>query len=155
MTISPSKVRRTWDYASAVTLRNLSDGAEVATATEAAISLSELDTAYWHGNEIPHGKMVIGVHVTALNLSTNTYTFAVLVDDVAAMNDTPVVVYQQVLTAPGYYEFVVDSADIPNYDTDSSGTDKWMAMRCTIAGTPDSPSVTYGAAILKSLGAGR
>lgn len=155
MGVNASKVRSLVDTAAAVTLRSVADGAETATATETAISLSELDLAYWQdGSEIPHGKFVVGVNVTAMDATTGdeTYVLSLLVDDTSGLSDSPVTIASYTIprTAIGYYEFVVDSKTIPNLDSDSSGTDKWLAIRATLGGT--TPSITYGAWISKSLG---
>lgn len=151
MAVNASKVNMQYDVDAAVILRDIADGAETSTATETAVSLSELDTAYWHGNEIPHGVFEIGVHVSALNLSTNTYAISLLVDDASGLNDSPVTIASYNITAVGFYKFLVDSKSLPGLDSDSSGTDKWIGIRVTIAGVADSPSITYGAWIGKSI----
>lgn len=152
MAVNASRVTSILDAEASVTLRNASDGAETATATETAISLSELDDAYWHGGEIPHGIFEINVHVSAIDNTTGdeTYVLDFIVDDVSAMNDTPRVVASINLASKqvGFYKVLVDSKSIPLFDTDTSGTDKWGAMRATLGGT--SPSITYGAWISKS-----
>lgn len=153
MAVNASKVNMAYDKDASVLLRNVADGAETSTATETAVSLKELDTAYWHANEIPHGVFEVGVHVTALNLSTNTYAISLLVDDASGLNDSPVTIASYNITATGFYKFLVDSKSIPGLDSDSSGSDKWIGVKVTIAGTPDSPSITYGAWIGKSIAA--
>lgn len=153
MGVNASKARWQFDAATAVTLRSVSDGAETSTATETAISLSELDGAYWQdGNEIPHGLFVVSVNVTARDATTGdeTYVLSLLVDDVSGMNDSPVTIASYTIPATGLYTFVVDSKTIPGLDSDTSGTDKWLAVRATLGGT--TPSITYGAWIAKSLG---
>lgn len=153
MGVNASKARWMVDAATAVTLRNASDGAETATATETAISLNELDGAYWQdGNEIPHGVFVVAVHVSALDKTNGdeTYALSLVVDDVSAMNDTPVTIASYNVPSTGHYTFVVDSKTIPLLDSDTSGTDKYIAVKATLAGT--TPSITYGAWIAKSLG---
>jgi len=151
----PSRVSMQYDGAANVLLRNVADGAETSTATETAVPLNMLDAAYWQsGNkEVPHGKFEIGVHVTALDKTTGdeTYTLALLVDDVAAMNDTPAVVHQFAVTATGFYKFLLDSKTITDLMADKSGTDMWLAIRATLDGT--TPSITYGAWIGKNVGA--
>jgi hypothetical protein len=152
MTVNASRVRALPDTDASVVLRNIADGAETSTVIEASVSLKELDLAWWHdGNEIPGGIFEVNVHVTALNgAGTNAYTLDVIVDDVAAMNDTPRVVATLNLAAEqtGFYKLLIDSKNIPLLDTDTSGTDKFIAMRATIAGDT-SPSITYGAWIGK------
>lgn len=151
MGVNQSRVRNLYDADASVLLRNVADGAETATATEAAISLNELDTAFWQdGNEIPYGVFTVGVNVTALDLTdTNeTYTLDLIVDDTSNMSDTPRVVASLAIRAVGYYTLVVDSKNIPLLDSDTSGTDKWLAIRATLGGT--TPSITYGAWLAKS-----
>ena len=74
-----------------------------------------------------------------------------MVDDTSNMSDTPIVIDQFPIYRTGVYKRLVDSKSIPNFDPESSGTDKWLAARVTIAGT--SPSITYGAWIGKSVSA--
>jgi len=153
MAANASKVRALMDTATAVTLRDITDGAETATADETAISLSELNAAYWHNDEIPHGMFKVEVNVSAINLSTNTFALALEVDDTLAMSDSPVTIASYNITATGHYVFLVDSKTIPGLDSDSSGTDKWIRIGLTVAGTPDSPTITYGAWISRNVGA--
>jgi hypothetical protein len=150
MSVNASRVSTQFDTADAVTLRDLTDGAETATATEAAISLSELDEAYWHANEIPHGVMEIGIIVTALDRGTGdeTYVLSLQVDDTANHADTPITVHSITVGAVGFYRLFLDSKSIPTLDSDSSGTDKWLAIKVTLAGT--TPSITYGAWIARA-----
>lgn len=151
MGVNQSRVRNLYDADASVLLRNVADGAETATATETAVSLNELDAAYWQdGNEIPYGVFTVGVNVTALDLTdTNeTYTLDLIVDDTSNMSDTPRVVASLTIRAVGYYTLVVDSKNIPLLDSDTSGTDKWLAIRATLGG--DTPSITYGAWLAKS-----
>jgi hypothetical protein len=154
--VSASKVRGIPDYAPAVVLRNVADGAETSTQTETAVSLNELRTAYWHNKEIPHGSFEVFVHVTARQAGgttpVNGYTFSLLVDDTANMSDSPVTIASFVVPSTGVYRLVVDSKSIPVLDPDVSGAGKWIAARMTIAGN-GSPSITYGAWIGKVLGA--
>ena len=153
MGANASKVRAHMDTAAAVTLRDITDSPRTATATETAISLSELNTAYWHNDEIPHGMFKVEVNVSAINLSTNTYAISLQVDDTLAQSDSPVTIASYNITTTGHYVFLVDSKSIPGLDSDSSGTDKWIAVTTTIAGTPDSPTITYGAWISRNVGA--
>jgi hypothetical protein len=154
MGVNSSKVRFTLDAAAAVTLRNIADGAETATATETAVPLNELDTAYWQdGNEVPYGVFGIQVNVTTLDKTTGdeTYVLSLLVDDTSGLSDAPVTIASFTIPAVGAYVFYVDSKTISKLDPDTSGTDKWLAIRATLGGT--TPSITYGAFIAKTLGA--
>jgi hypothetical protein len=152
MAANASKVRAQYDTATAVTLAD----AETVTATgwlAAGAPLSELDTAYWHSNEIPQGMFKVEVNVTAINLSTNTYTINLGVDDTADLSDTPTVLASFAITVVGHYTFIVDSKVIEALDTVTVGLDKWVGIGTTIAGTPDSPSVTFDAWISRNVGA--
>lgn len=152
MGVNQSRVRAIYDADAAVLLRNVADGAETSTATETAVSLNELDTAFWQdGNEIPYGLIEVGVHITAIDRTTGdeTYTFDLIVDDVSNMSDTPKVVASLTgITTAGFYTMYVDSKNIPLIDSDTSGADKWIAIKATLGGT--TPSVTYGAWMAKS-----
>jgi hypothetical protein len=154
MGVNASRVKYLMDTDSAVVLRNASDGAETATATETAVSLNELDTAEWDdGKVIPHGIIAVQIYVTANDSTTGdeTVTLSLLVDDTSDLSNTPVTVWSQALPVgfTGAITAHVDAKNIPLVDTDSSGTDKWIAIKATLAGT--TPSVTYGAWIAKSI----
>lgn len=150
-----SRVNAMLDAAAIVTLRNLADGTETATAIETAVSLNELDTAYWHNGEIPHGIFEVNVHVTTLDNTTGdeTYVLDIIVDDVSTMNDNPRVVASLPLATKqvGFYKLLVHSKNIPLLDTDTSGSDKFIAIRATLGGT--TPIIAYGAWIGRSYGA--
>jgi hypothetical protein len=143
-----SKVSALLDVAAGVTLRDAADGAETASATETGVLLNELTTAYWHNNEIPHGEFEVVVHVSALNLSTNTYVIAIQIDDTVDMSNAPVTVASFSVAATGAYKFVLDSKTLEALNTDP---DKYIAADLVVAGTPDSPSITYGAWIAKNV----
>lgn len=150
MTVNPTRARALYDADSSVTLRS-STSAITSTTTDTAISLNELDTAYWHdGNEIPYGLIEVAVAVTAIDVSSGdeTYTIELLVDDTSNMSDTPRVVSTRAIRSTGFYTMYIESKDIPLLDSDTSGTDKWMAIRATLAGT--TPSLTYTAWLSKS-----
>lgn len=154
MGVNASRVKFLMDAAAAVTLRDITDGAEApsgSTVWEPAVSLNELRTAYWHNYEIPHGVFVVVAHVTALNLSTNDYTLKLRVDDVAAQNNNPVEIAAYPITAAGVYNFYVDSKTAAKLDPDVDGTGKFLAIGVQESGTPDSPSITYGAWIAKNV----
>lgn len=150
MTVNPGRVTALYDAEASATLRS-STSAITSTTTDTAISLNELDTAFWHdGNEIPYGLMEISIAVTALDLTTGdeTYTIEVLVDDTSDMSNTPRTVATLAVRAVGFYKVFVDSKNIPLLDSDTSGADKWMAIKATLAGT--TPSLTYNAWLSKS-----
>ena len=152
MGANASKVKSLIDVATGVLLRDVADGAETATAIEAAVALHELDTAYWHDGEIPNGVIEVMIHVTACDAGNadETYVLDLIVDDVSAMNDSPVSVWSQAIARgfTGVLYAYVDSKNIPVLDTDTTGTEKYMAIRATLGGT--TPSITYGAYITKS-----
>jgi hypothetical protein len=154
MGVNASRVKYLMDTEDAVVLRDITDGAETSTATEAAVSLNELDTAEWDdGKVIPYGVIAVQIYVTACDSTdgTETYTLSIQVDDVEAQSDTPVTVWSQAIARgfTGAITAYIDAKTIPLLDTDSSGTDKWMAIKATLGG--DTPSITYGAWIAKSL----
>lgn len=151
MAVNASKGRFQYDVDAAVLLRDVADGAETSTALETAVDLKELDAAYWHANEIPHGVMAVVVNVTALDTAdgNETYTLALLVDDVVTLDDSPFVIASYAITQVGTYVMYVDSKSIPGLNPETSGSSKWMGIRATLAGT--SPSITYGAWIAKSV----
>lgn len=140
------------DKAASVTLRNVSDGAETATATETAVPLGLLKGAYWQdGHELPGGVFEIGVDVTAASVGTAaTYTFSIVGDDTSDLSDSPVTIFSVLLPVKAdFYRFVLDSKTIMELDTDQSGADYWIAARITLGGSGG--SITYGAWIGKSL----
>lgn len=137
MPANPSRTKLPFDVSAATLLRSPNAVPVTATAIATSISLSELRTAYWHNFEIPHGVMRIGVTVSDGLFQGSTYALALLVDDVAAMNNSPTTVAGpwNILT-PGYYEFDVDSKSIPQLDTVHVGPGKFIASQVTVAGTP-------------------
>lgn len=156
MTVNASRGKFLPDYDDSVVLRDIADGAETATAIEASVALNELDTAWWHdGKDIPAGIAVVHIHVTAAAIdgTDEAYTFDLLVDDAAAMNDTPRAIASLAFAAgvltPGVYRLPVALDQIKYLDTDSSATEKYLAIRCTHAGS--SSSVTYGAFLGKNI----
>lgn len=155
MGVNASKVKSLHDTDPSVVLRDIADGAETSTATETGVSLKELDTAYWHNGEIPQGVFEICVQITATDAGNGdeTYVLSLLVDDTSAMSDSPVTIAAYTIPrgTTGIFYWYVDSQTIPRLDTDSSGTDKWLAVRATLGGT--SPSITYGASITKKVAA--
>lgn len=151
MTISASSYAGLVDFDSSVILRNVADGAETSTAIETAVALNELDTAYWHNSQIPNGQLEIVLAVASAKSSDNdeTYLLELIVDDVSGMSNDPVVVWSQPIPRGyrGASKIVVDGAAIASLDTDSSGTEKYLAIRATLGGTL--PSLVYGASIVR------
>lgn len=154
MGVNSSRAKYLPDTDASVLLRDVADGAETATATETAISLKELDSAYWHdGKDIPGGVFEVNINITAVAIDggDEAYTFELMVDDTSNLGDTPRAVASLAFAAAqcvaGNYKMYVNSDQIKVLNSDSSGTDKWMAIRCTHAGS--SSSITYGASIGK------
>jgi hypothetical protein len=150
MGVKASRGKYTVDKDASVVLRDIADGAEVATATEAAVSLKQLVSASWHNKEIPHGDFVVAVDVSAGTFGGgHSYVLSLQVDDVEAQNDSPVTVASYTIPAVGAYNFVLDSKVIEALDPDNSSPGKWLAIKLTASG--DTPSLTYGAFIAKSI----
>lgn len=151
MAVNASRVKSIHDAEASVTLRNVADGAETSTATETPISLKELNTAYWHGNEIPFGVFEVCLNITACDAGNadETYVLSLQIDDTSDHSDTPVTVasYPIPRGTTGVFYWYVDSKTIAALDSDVSGTGKWLAVKATLGGT--SPSITYGAAITR------
>lgn len=153
MGVNSTRVQSAPDYDAAVVLRAGTEAALVATTIGTPVDLKQLDQAYWDGEEIPHGKFVIEIEVTALTIAgTNAYSIDAMVDDVVGMNDTPVQVNSIPVAALGVYRMVVDSKMIEKVDPDNTGTSKWLATRATMAGN-SVPSIQYRARITKCIGA--
>ena len=150
MTVNAGRVRALYDADASVVLRSSTSNI-TATATDTAVSLNELDTAYWHdGNAIPYGDIEIAVNVASVDRTTGdeTYVIEVIVDDTSDMSDTPSVVATLSVRAAGFYTLCVDSKNIPLLDPDTTGADKWMAIRATLSG--NTPILNYQAWMYKS-----
>lgn len=159
MGVKASRVKAMFDTDASVTLRDVASGAVTSTTTETAVSLGELDTAYWEDGaqgsttgRIPFGVMQVEIDITACDSGDGdeTYTISLLVDDASGMNDSPVTVWSQAVTRgfTGVLYAYVDHRNITALNTDSSGSDTYMAIKATLAGT--TPSITYGARIVRS-----
>lgn len=153
MGANASRYSASMDASAAVTLRNAADGAETATATETAISLNELRTAWWSNYEIPHGVFEVVFNVSALNTSGDAgYTLSLQVDDTLAQSDSPATIDSFLIVSTGVYKRYVDSKAIPLLNADHSGSGKWLACKVTITGS-SGKSITYGCSISKCVGA--
>lgn len=126
-------------------------GTVTSTTIETSVPLNELDDAYWQDGEIPKSNIRAVVHVTAMDRTTadETYVLDLIVDDASAQNDSPVVIASLTLTGKpvGVYEILADPDNIPKLDADTSGSEKYLAIRATLGGT--TPSITYGAWLAK------
>ena len=98
-----------------------------------------------------HGQLEIILSVSSAKSSDNdeTYLLELIVDDVSSMNNNPVTVWSAPIPRGfrGASKIVVDGSAITSLDTDSSGTEKYLAIRATLGGTL--PSLTYGASIVR------
>lgn len=154
MGVNASRVTQILDTLAAVTLRAVGSAAVTATGTNTAISLNELRTAWWSNYEIPHGKMVVAIVISACvaDDADETYVLSLLVDDTSGLSDSPVTIDS--FTVPrgttGFFTRIIDCKDIPALDSDHSGLGKWIGLKHTLGGT--TPSLTYGAWLARSLG---
>lgn len=135
-----SKVKRAFDAEASVTLRNAADGAETASAAEAAVALSALNKAYWDNDELAYGKLHVNIHVEAADLADTdeTYDLAVEVADDSGFTTNVVEICSISVPGPGYYMVPVD-ADTAK---DLGNTPTHIRVNATLGGT--SPSITYG-----------
>ena len=143
-----SKVRREFDASADVTLRNVADGAETASAVETAIPLNRLSAAYWDNGEQPNGIIMVNFFLTAYDNTTGDEECTVIIEvDTASAPTAAVTVAQVVIptggaavqTALGFYEIAISSQLIERL----LPTATHLRLSTTIAGT--SPSFTYGA----------
>lgn len=153
MAVKASRVAAVFDADASVTLRSSTAGAITSTATETAISMHEIRGAYWQdGDEIPYGVFDVWVDVTSFDHTTGdeTYTLALVIDDTSGLSDSPVTLFSVLLPAAvGVYRFCLDSKTIALLNPDHSGTDQWLAVRMTLAGT--TPSINYSAWLGRNL----
>jgi hypothetical protein len=151
--IKASAVKYGFDVDASVTLRDIADGAETATALETPVNLNLLDAAYWQTNTLPYNTLMVVVHVTANDFTTmdETVVLTLEVDDDAALADTPTVVSTLTLSGglTGVFYMPVDARTIEGLVSDWSGDVAYMGIRATLGGT--TPSVTYGAWIAKDI----
>lgn len=152
MGVNSSRVRSQLDTDASVTLR-ATGGSDITSDTIATpVTLNELRTAFWHGKEIPAGLLALNVIVTKADTGgTNAYAIGVVVDDVVAMNDSPVEIAKYTLTPGtlGHYKFVIDAKMIPKLDVDVSGTGKYIATKGYASGN-GTPKLNYYAWLSKS-----
>lgn len=144
-----SKFPYVFDADAAVTLRDVADGAETSTASEAGISLNVNGTAYWASGDAPYRTMAVVVHVTAVDDTTGdeAYTFSVETDSQQGFGDSPVAVASLPdiggaagsQNALGYWVMLLDTDTMAKLDADATH----IRITCTIAGT--TPSITYAA----------
>lgn len=158
MAANASRVRKMFDAHSSVLFRDQDSAAVTADGYSSALSLNELDGAYWQEDgEIPEGYLVIGILVEAIDLDAGSGSgepiiLSARVDDTSNMSDTPVVVGEIHVDKVGYYEIVVAAKDIPKLDDDSSGADKWIAVHVDLVtdGGNNDQSISYAAWIASS-----
>jgi hypothetical protein len=135
------KVRREFDAAAEITLRDIDDGAETADASEAGVALNVLNGAYWDNNEQPNGIFIVPIHITTLDRTTGdeTYDFYLEVDTSSSFSSAKEVARLTGVTAVGYYELVVSSQLIEALEAGATH----LRVRLDVGGT--TPSVVYGA----------
>ena len=135
------KVRREFDAAAEITLRDIDDGAETADASEAGVALNVLNGAYWDNNEQPNGIFIISVHVSALDFTSadEVYDIYFEVDTSNSFASAKEVARLKSIPATNYYEVVVSSQLIEALETGATH----LRARLDVSGT--TPSITYGA----------
>jgi hypothetical protein len=159
MGANASRCQNQLDTAAAVTLK--AKGLITTTTAETAISLSELNKAWWSNFEIPHGKFVVNFNVSAglfngdAGWDDETYVATLKVDEVVALNDDVATIDTFTILGRGSYSRVIDSKDIPNLNSTAAhdggaAQDKFIGVTMTLAG--GEPTITYACWISKSLG---
>jgi hypothetical protein len=113
-------------------LRNVADGAETATASEAGVAFA----ARMAGDF----KAIVYVSDVTLGGSpANTYLLTVETDSLSAFSDSPVEVGRVTVTGKGVYEIPLSGAAVEQRDPDAAA----IRVTATLAGS--SKSITYGA----------
>ncbi|MBL8564509.1 MAG: hypothetical protein JNM89_02190 [Hyphomicrobiaceae bacterium] len=134
-----SRTARLVDAEATVTLRDLADGAETATATETPVRLPRLSGAYWQADAGPDGVLNISVDVAELS-ETGTYEFQLIADSSPTVSDSPTTVHSVPITATGSFRFDLDLATIRQLAGDDAA---YLAARIVIGGAD--PSINYAA----------
>lgn len=136
----------------ALVLRDLTDGAEVATGAASGVALPTIGAAFWHGtNKGPDGILVVDIVVTGVTTGGGeTYLIEIWSDDTADKSDSPVVVASLPITAVGVYRAVIDLATIREIDPELSSGQRYIGVSWTIGGS-GSPALTFGATIAHTL----
>lgn len=137
------KVRSEFDAATAVTLRNLADGAETGADTdvETGVALNTLTAAYWDNDEVPNGIIKLNTLVTATDAADGDETYTVIWEvDTDVGFGTAVEVERLVVTrgTTGYFERYVSSKYIEYMKAGAL----YIRVKVTKGGT--TPSITYG-----------
>lgn len=158
MPVNASRVRAMYDAHASVVFRAAGSAPVTADGYSSALSLNELDQAYWQSPtpEMPYSYLVIGVLVEALDLTAGSGSgepiiLSARIDDTNNMSDSPAIVGRIDVDRVGYYEIVVSAKDFPNLNADSSGADKWMALHVDLVtdGGNDDQSISYHAWIAR------
>lgn len=136
-----SKVRREFDAAAAVTLRDIDDGAETADAAETGVALNLLTDAYWDNDEQADGKIAVSIHVTAADYTTGDeeYDLYFEVDTASNFSSAKEVARLKTVPTTGYYEVVIPTQLIEALEAGATH----LRVRLDVTGT--APSITYGA----------
>lgn len=136
-----SKVRREFDAAAAVTLRDIADGAETADASEAGVALNTLTDAYWDNDEVPNGIFLVSFHVSDADFANadEVYDIYVEVDTASGFASAKEVARLKSIPSVGYYEVPISSQLIEKLESGATH----IRARLDVTGT--TPSITYGA----------
>lgn len=136
-----SKVTREFDAAAAITLRDITDGAETADASEAGVLLNLLSDAYWDNDEQPNGIITVNVHVSAADFTNadEVYDIYLEVDTSSAFASAVEVARLKSVPGAGYYQLHVASQLIEALEAGATH----IRARLDVTGT--TPSITYGA----------
>jgi hypothetical protein len=136
-----SKVTREFDAAAQVTLRDIDDGAETADASETGVALNLLTDAYWDNDEQADGKVVVSIHVSAIDFTTldEVYDIYVEVDTASGFPSAKEVARLFRVPGVGYYEIVVPTRLVEALEVGATH----IRARLDVGGT--TPSITYGA----------
>lgn len=136
-----SKVRREFDAAAAVTLRDIDDGAETADAAEAGVALNTLTDAYWDNDEVPQGIFLVSFHVSARDVADadEVYDIYIEVDTASGFSSAKEVARLKTIPSVGYYEVPISSQLIEALESGATH----IRARLDVTGT--TPSITYGA----------
>ena len=119
------KVKREFDAAAAITLRNGSDAAETADAAEASVDLHVLNEAYWDNGEQVNGIFMVSIDVLEASFADSNEVYDLYIEVDTAAGDFGAASHKEVarltkVPSTGYYEIPISSqlieALLPNAD---------------------------------------
>jgi hypothetical protein len=144
----PSKVRHAVDAEPSIVLRQLADGAETASAVEAAISLDVNTQAYWTNGAIPFEQAAAVIRVTALDTSTDeTYAIQLQVDSDEAFAGADFTVIAEIdIDSTGVFVINLDGPTIKALRSDA------RFLRAALVAGGTTPSITYEAWLAPATG---